>query len=91
MADGQVDKREGGAGTANQCRPPSVVLRIRSDRQPCAAHGGTASSQPMDAETKLAEIGLSTGRADGTTAAVQAARLPSPHATQPTTTLRIRA
>ena len=91
MADGQVDTREGGAGTANQCRPPSVVFRIRSDRQPCAAHGGTASSQPVDAEMKLTEIGLSADRADGTTGAVQAARLPNPHATQRMTTLRVRA
>lgn len=91
MADGQVDRREGGAGTANQCRPPSVVLRIRSDRQPCAAHGGTASSQPVDAEMKLTEIGLSVGRAAGTTGALQAARLPNPPTTQPTTTPRVRA
>src|SRR6266487_1028568 len=52
----------GGAGTVNQCRPPSVVWRSRSSAQPRAAHGGLASSQPVEAEMKLAETGLSAGR-----------------------------
>ena len=40
-----------GAGTANQVRPPSAVLRIRTVRHLAAwpAHG-VASSQPVDAD-----------------------------------------
>src|SRR5260370_27966915 len=45
-----------GAGTANQVRPPSTVLRITTVRHVCtwSAHG-VASSQPADPDTKLAD------------------------------------
>ena len=45
-----------GAGTANQVRPPSTVLRITIVRQLCtwSAHG-VVSSQPVDTDTKLAD------------------------------------
>src|SRR6266566_1823464 len=89
MTEGQPDTRAGGAGTANQLRPPSVVSRTRSDRQPRAAQGGTASSQPVDAETKLAETGPSAGNTAGAAGPVHAARLPSAHTTKTTTRLRI--
>jgi hypothetical protein len=58
---GATDAGAGGAGTANQLRPPSVVLRIRSVVQPVAAQGGTASIQPVEADTKLTDSGLSAG------------------------------
>jgi hypothetical protein len=91
MTDGQLDARAGGAGTANQRRPPSVVLRIRSDRQPFAAHGGTASSQPVDPEMKLAEIGLrAEGAAEGDADEVHAGRIANPNTMQAMTAPRIR-
>ena len=54
----------GGAGTRDQCRPPSVVLRSRSPGQvPRWQVAGTASIQPVDASRKLAEMGLRAGPA----------------------------
>jgi hypothetical protein len=49
-----------GAGTANQVRPPSTVFRITTVRHvwTWSAHG-VASSQPADADTKLADSTVS--------------------------------
>ena len=71
------DGGAGGAGTANQVRPPSMVLRISTvARQGVAwcTHAGSASSQPADAEMKLADrtstgLGLACTASGGTVAA----------------------
>src|SRR5260370_30571617 len=50
-----------GPGTANQVRPPSTVSRSRTVRHVAtwSAHG-VASSQPAEADTKLADRTVST-------------------------------
>src|ERR1700726_645018 len=48
----------GGAGAANQVRPPSVVSRISTAVRhgfTWGAHGDSASSQPVDPDAKLAD------------------------------------
>src|SRR5258708_9132916 len=54
---GWPENGAGGAGAATQVRPPSAVLRSSTVWHGCTlcAHGGTASSHPTHAETKLAE------------------------------------
>jgi hypothetical protein len=48
----------GGAGTANQVRPPSAVPRsctVVLHDFTCCSHGSSASTQPLDGDTKLAD------------------------------------